>query len=229
MQTVFKALFDRTFAAIALLLLLLPMALVAVFIRVAMGSPIFFRNPRAGRWGQPFTLWKFRTMCEVHNSSLQQLSDQERLTRLGQWLRSTSIDELPQLWNVLRGDLSLVGPRPLLLQYLPLYSEQQKRRHDVLPGITGWAQINGRNSLCWDKKFQFDVWYVDHWSLILDLRILLLTVKCVALRTGISHGTEATMPFFLGETSSTDDRSLKDSSSASPASCNGYNSSEDFK
>jgi lipopolysaccharide/colanic/teichoic acid biosynthesis glycosyltransferase len=167
-----------------------------------MGSPVFFRDTRLGRWGQPFTLWKFKTMRDERDSFGQFLSDRERLTPIGRLLRSTSLDELPQFWNVLRGDMSMVGPRPLLPQYLPLYSDEQKRRHDVFPGITGWAQVNGRNALTWTRKFELDVWYVDHWNLLLDLRILFMTAKCVVLRTGISHGDEATMPFFLGETNS---------------------------
>jgi lipopolysaccharide/colanic/teichoic acid biosynthesis glycosyltransferase len=161
---------------------------------------VFFRSTRTGRWGQLFTLWKFKTMGDERDSSGELLSDEERLTPLGRLLRSTSLDELPQLWNVLRGDMSLVGPRPLLPQYLPLYSEEQRRRHDVIPGITGWAQVNGRNALTWDRKFELDVWYVNHWSLLLDLRILLMTIKCVVMRTGISHGGEATMPVFTGKT-----------------------------
>jgi len=195
-----KTAVDRTSAAIALLLMLLPMAVVAACIRILMGSPVFFRSTRTGRWGQLFTLWKFKTMGDERDSSGELLSDEERLTPLGRLLRSTSLDELPQLWNVLRGDMSLVGPRPLLPQYLPLYSEEQRRRHDVIPGITGWAQVNGRNALTWDRKFELDVWYVNHWSLLLDLRILLMTIKCVVMRTGISHGGEATMPVFTGKT-----------------------------
>lgn len=210
-----KGAFDRAFAAVAILLMLLPMVVVAACIRIFMGSPVFFCNPRAGRWGKTFVLWKFKTMRDDRDASGELLSDQERLTRLGRLLRSASLDELPQLWNVLRGDMSLVGPRPLLLQYLPLYSEQQRRRHDVVPGITGWAQVNGRNALSWEKKFELDVWYVDHWSLLLDLRILFMTAKCVVLRTGISHRGEATMPFFLGSAGSKGTNSQVDVSGAS--------------
>jgi len=219
LQALLKALCDRAIAAVAFLVLLFPMILVAACIRVFMGSPVFFRHTRAGRWGKPFTLWKFRTMRGERDASGQQLSDQDRLTRLGRFLRSASLDELPQLWNVLCGEISLVGPRPLLLQYLPLYSEKQRRRHDVLPGITGWAQVNGRNALSWGEKFELDVWYVDHWSFLLDLRILLLTVKCVVLRTGISHGNEATMPFFQGEPDPSEDVSPDHGSGISPSSC----------
>ncbi|MDR3774413.1 MAG: sugar transferase [Terracidiphilus sp.] len=197
-----KATFDRMFAAVALLVMLLPMALVAACIRLMMGPPVFFRDLRAGRQGRTFTLWKFRTMRNASDPHGRQFADQERLTWIGRLLRSTSFDELPQFWNVLRGDMSLVGPRPLLPQYLPLYSEVQRRRHDVLPGITGWVQVNGRNALDWEKKFELDVWYVDHWGLLLDLKIVLLTVKCVLLRSGISHEGEATMPFFTGQTNS---------------------------
>jgi lipopolysaccharide/colanic/teichoic acid biosynthesis glycosyltransferase len=193
-----KSAFDRTFAAAGLLVTLVPMVLMALYIRVSMGSPVFFRQVRAGRNGRLFTLWKFRTMREERDASGEPLSDGRRLTRLGRMLRSTSIDELPQFWNVLRGDLSMVGPRPLLPGYLPLYSEEQNRRHDVMPGITGWAQVNGRNTLDWERKFALDVWYVDHWSLLLDLRILAKTVACVVFRYGISYKGDATMPFFTG-------------------------------
>jgi lipopolysaccharide/colanic/teichoic acid biosynthesis glycosyltransferase len=198
LRAIFKAVFDRIFAAIALLVLVLPMTVLAACIRLSMGPPVLFRNTRAGRRGRPFTLWKFRTMRDARDQSGQLLSDQERLTSMGRLLRSVSLDEVPQLWNVLRGEMSLVGPRPLLMQYLPLYSEEQKRRHDVLPGISGWAQVNGRNALSWDQKLELDIWYVDHWSLLLDLRVLFMTAKSVVLRTGISHGGEATMPFFTG-------------------------------
>jgi lipopolysaccharide/colanic/teichoic acid biosynthesis glycosyltransferase len=193
-----KSAFDRVFAAMLLLTCFLPMALIALLIRATMGSPVFFRQPRAGRNGQTLTLLKFRTMRFARDASGRLLSDRERLTRLGRFMRSTSIDELPQLWNVLRGELSLVGPRPLLCEYLPLYSEQQQRRHLVMPGITGWVQVNGRNALDWEKKFELDVWYVDHWSLLLDLRILAKTAICVLFHTGISHAGDATMPFFSG-------------------------------
>jgi lipopolysaccharide/colanic/teichoic acid biosynthesis glycosyltransferase len=199
----FKAAFDWACAAIALLIMLLPMAVIAVCIRIFMGSPVLFRDTRAGRGEKLFTLWKFKTMRDERDASGVLLGDQHRLTPLGRILRSASLDELPQLWNVLCGEMSLVGPRPLLPQYLPLYSKQQRRRHDVQPGITGWAQVNGRNALTWEEKFELDLWYVEHWSLMLDLRILLMTVKCVVMRTGISHRGEATMPFFQGASGST--------------------------
>ncbi|MGD0829518.1 MAG: sugar transferase [Terracidiphilus sp.] len=198
-QILLKIAFDRAFSAIAMLFALLPMLAISACIKVLSGSPVYFRDTRIGRRGKPFTLWKFKTMLDVKDSSGKHLSDRERLTPIGRLLRSTSLDELPQFWNVLCGDMSLVGPRPLLPQYLPLYSEEQKRRHNVYPGITGWAQVNGRNALSWTKKFELDVWYVDNWSLLLDLQILFMTAKCVVLRTGISHGSEATMPFFLGD------------------------------
>jgi len=193
-----KSIFDRGFATLALLISLPWMAAAALCIRVAMGSPVFFRQPRPGLHSRVFMLWKFRTMRDARDSSGRLLSDAERLTRLGRFLRACSIDELPQFWNVLRGDLSLVGPRPLLCDYLPLYSEEQRRRHDVMPGITGWVQVNGRNALDWDKKFELDIWYVDHWSLLLDLRILAKTAVRMVVRTGISYEGDATMPFFSG-------------------------------
>lgn len=193
-----KADFDRSVALVMLLLFLPVMSLVALWIRITMGAPVFFRQPRAGRHGHTFTLWKFRTMRAAHDASGRLLSDQERLTGLGRFLRSASLDELPQLWNVLRGDMSLVGPRPLLCEYLPLYSPRQHRRHEVMPGITGWTQVNGRNAVDWETKFELDLWYVDHWSLLLDLQILARTAACVVLRTGISYQGDATMPVFLG-------------------------------
>ena len=149
---------------------------------------------------KPFVLYKFRTMREAYNADGTPRPDAERLTRLGRLLRHTSLDELPQLWNVLRGDLSLVGPRPLLMQYLPLYTPEQARRHDVKPGITGWAQVNGRNSISWEDKFSYDVWYVEHWSLWLDLKILILTLIKVTRQTGISQAGHATMQEFTGTT-----------------------------
>jgi lipopolysaccharide/colanic/teichoic acid biosynthesis glycosyltransferase len=193
-----KSLIDRCFAAPALLIFLPVMAAIALCIRVTMGSPVLFRQLRPGRGGQVFMLCKFRTMRDARDASGRPLSDAERLTRLGRFLRSASLDELPQLWNVLCGDLSLVGPRPLLCDYLPLYTAEQRRRHDVMPGITGWTQVNGRNTLDWDKKFALDLWYVDHWSLMLDLRILAKTAACVLMRNGISYKGDATMPVFSG-------------------------------
>jgi lipopolysaccharide/colanic/teichoic acid biosynthesis glycosyltransferase len=163
-----------------------------------MGPPVFFRQLRPGLHGRPFRVVKFRTMADARDARGGLLPDAARLTAVGRVLRATSLDELPQLWNVLRGELSLVGPRPLLMQYLPRYSPEQARRHDVLPGVTGWAQVHGRNALSWEDKFALDVWYVDHWSPWLDLRILAATLLHVARREGISQPGHATMPEFLG-------------------------------
>ena len=172
---------------------------VALLIRLQMGSPVFFRQTRPGRDGKPFQIFKFRTMRDVVDARGNLLADAERLTRLGRFLRSSSLDELPELWNVLKGDMSLVGPRPLLMEYLPLYSPEQARRHEVRPGITGWAQVNGRNAISWDQKFTLDVWYVDNRSLWLDLKIIWLTIRKVLKREGISAAGEATVPKFTGE------------------------------
>lgn len=166
-----------------------------------MGSPVFFCQTRPGLDGHPFTMIKFRTMKDALDAEGNPLPDSERLTAFGQFLRSSSLDELPELWNVLKGDMSLVGPRPLLMEYLPLYSPEQYRRHEVQPGVTGWAQINGRNTLSWEDKFALDVWYVDNRSLWLDIKILFLTVKKVVVRDGISADGEATMPKFTGKKS----------------------------
>ena len=170
----------------------------AAAVAITMGRPILFRQSRPGRHAKAITVFKFRTMREVSDLFGNPLPDAERLTPVGQLLRATSIDELPQLLNVVQGELSLVGPRPLLHKYVPLYSVEQSRRHQVLPGITGWAQINGRNALTWEEKFRLDVWYVDHWSLMLDLRILARTAVQVLRRNGISNFGHATMPEFLG-------------------------------
>ena len=181
------------------LLVLSPVLLAtAVAVRVGLGSPILFRQVRPGRDGQPFEMLKFRTMLDARDADGNPLSDAERLTRFGRWLRSTSLDELPELWNVLRGDMSLVGPRPLLMQYLPLYTPEQARRHQARPGITGWAQVNGRNALSWDDKFALDVWYVDNQTFWLDVKILFLTVARVFRREGISQQGEATAAAFTG-------------------------------
>lgn len=193
-----KRLFDIAVAA-AMLILALPLIVVtALAIRLALGSPVLLRQTRPGQHGKPFSFYKFRTMTEERDATGALLSDERRLTRLGRWLRSTSLDELPQLFNVLRGDMSLVGPRPLLMEYLPLYSPRQARRHEVLPGITGWAQVNGRNAISWEEKFEFDVWYVDHRSFLLDLRILALTVIRVFRRGDINQPGSATMARFSG-------------------------------
>jgi sugar transferase EpsL len=173
--------------------LLLPLILViALAIRITMGAPVLFRQRRIGRGERPFTIYKFRTM------TAGEAADAERLTPLGRFLRRSSLDELPQLWNVLRGEMSLVGPRPLLPQYLPRYTARQRRRHEVTPGITGWAQVHGRNQVGWEDRFELDIWYVEHASLALDLRILWLTARQVLHSSGVSHGEHATMPEFQG-------------------------------
>lgn len=173
-------------------------AILALFVRFDLGSPVLFRQIRPGTDGVPFEMLKFRTMLDASDASGIQLPDSERLTRFGRFLRATSFDELPELWNVVKGDMSLVGPRPLLMEYLPLYSERQRKRHAVRPGITGWAQINGRNAISWEEKFELDVWYVENRSFWLDLKILFLTLKKVFTREGISAEGEATMPKFTG-------------------------------
>jgi lipopolysaccharide/colanic/teichoic acid biosynthesis glycosyltransferase/glycosyltransferase involved in cell wall biosynthesis len=194
-----KRLFDRA-AALCGLIVLSPLLIGAsLLVWLSMGRPILFRQPRPGRFAQPFWLLKFRTMSNRRDASGKLLPDADRLTRAGRFLRATSLDELPQLWNVLSGDLSLVGPRPLLMEYLPRYTPEQAHRHDVLPGITGWAQINGRNALTWEEKFVLDTWYVRNWSLMLDLRILFSTARRVFLRSGISRAGHATMPEFGGK------------------------------
>jgi len=172
--------------------------IIAVLIRRQMGSPILFHQTRPGLHGKPFKMIKFRTMRDAIDANGNPLPDAERLTKLGQFLRSSSLDELPELWNVLKGDMSLVGPRPLLMEYLPLYSSEQARRHEVRPGVTGWAQVNGRNAISWDEKFALDVWYVDNRSLWLDLKIIWLTIRKVVKREGISAAGEATVSKFNG-------------------------------
>ena len=193
-----KRAIDVVGAALGLVLMSPVLALLHVRVRREMGSPVWFVQERPGLLGRPFRLVKFRTMIDARDSSGRLLSDAQRLTAFGRWLRATSLDELPELWNVLRGDMSLVGPRPLLMQYLDRYSPEQARRHGVRPGITGWAQINGRNAISWEEKLALDVWYVDNRSLRLDVRILLETVVKVLRRDGISAAGEATMPEFQG-------------------------------
>jgi lipopolysaccharide/colanic/teichoic acid biosynthesis glycosyltransferase len=194
-----KSSLDRVMAAFLLLLFSPILIVVAIVLRIRMGSPITFTQARPGKDGRIFTVYKFRTMTSDCDANGQLLSDEERLIPLGQFLRKASLDELPQLWNVLIGDMSFVGPRPLLVKYLELYNAEQARRHDVRPGITGWAQVNGRNALTWDQKFGFDLWYVDNWSLWLDFKILLLTVKKVFRQEGISQTADVVaMPEFLG-------------------------------
>lgn len=193
-----KRLFDVLASAFALLLLLPVISVVAILIHRKLGSPVFFRQVRPGLNGKPFEMVKFRTMLDATDKNGKLLPDDQRMTPFGSFLRATSLDELPELWNVLKGDMSLVGPRPLLMEYLPLYSKEQYRRHEVRPGVTGWAQVNGRNAISWEDKFKLDVWYVDNQSFWLDLKILFLTVKRVLVRDGISGEGEATMSKFTG-------------------------------
>lgn len=193
-----KRLLDVVVAVLALLLLALPLLWLALLVRSKLGSPVLFFQTRPGMGGKPFRMIKFRTMTDATGRNGQLLPDAERLTPFGHSLRAASLDELPELLNVLKGDMSLVGPRPLLMEYLPLYTVEQARRHEVRPGITGWAQVNGRNMLSWEDRFRLDVWYVDHRSLWLDLKILALTVRKVLARDGISASGEATMSKFTG-------------------------------
>lgn len=196
-----KRLFDLLMSLLLLLFLALPLLLLWVLIRCKLGSPVLFRQVRPGMHGEPFMMVKFRTMTDERDARGELLPDVQRLTALGRFLRATSLDELPELWNVLCGEMSLVGPRPLLMEYLPLYSSEQARRHEVRPGITGWAQVNGRNSVSWEERFKLDIWYVDNHTFWLDLRILWLTVRKVLLREGISAEGEATMSKFKGNKS----------------------------
>ncbi|NPV70691.1 MAG: sugar transferase [Firmicutes bacterium] len=193
-----KRLFDVVSAMAGVLLLSPLVLLIAVPIALSIGRPILYCQTRAGLHGRPFRLLKFRTMTDARDEQGRLLPDEQRLTSLGRFLRNTSMDELPELWNVLKGDMSLVGPRPLLMQYLERYTPEQARRHEMKPGITGWAQVNGRNAISWEKKFEFDVWYVDNWSLWLDFKILGMTLVSVLKREGISAEGHATMPEFMG-------------------------------
>ncbi len=194
-----KRLFDLLISLLLLILLSPVLLVVAWLVRQRLGTPVLFRQRRPGMGAQPFEMMKFRTMANAHGPDGNLLPDAERLTAFGRFLRASSLDELPGLINVLKGDMSLVGPRPLLMQYVPLYSPTQARRHEVRPGITGWAQVNGRNALSWDEKFAHDVWYVDHRSFLLDLKILFMTAGKVLRRDGISAVGEATMPVFRGQ------------------------------
>jgi lipopolysaccharide/colanic/teichoic acid biosynthesis glycosyltransferase len=196
-----KRALDVVTSAVGLVLFSPVLAAVAVVVRLRLGAPVLFRQSRPGLNAVCFCLVKFRTMTTTTDAQGNLLPDADRLTSLGRFLRKTSLDELPQLWNVLTGDLSLVGPRPLLIEYLDRYTPEQARRHLVKPGITGWAQVNGRNVLSWEEKFALDTWYVDHWSFWLDLRIVLLTIKSVVRREGISNTQHATMPLFTGSKS----------------------------
>jgi len=190
--------FDIAASAIALVLLSLLILVLALLVRSRLGSPIFFRQQRPGLGAKPFEVVKFRTMTGEVGSDGALLPDADRLPPFGRWLRSTSLDELPELWNVLRGEMSLVGPRPLHIYYLPRYSPSQARRHEVRPGLTGWAQVNGRNAISWDEKFALDVWYVDNRTFLLDMKIILITVGKILRRDGISGEGEATMSEFMG-------------------------------
>lgn len=198
----FKRAMDLLGAGAALLVAAPVLAAAAGAVAVRLGRPVLFRQVRPGLLGRPFEILKLRSMRGGVDARGQPLPDELRLTAFGRWLRASSLDELPELWNVLRGDMSLVGPRPLLMEYLPRYSPEQRRRHDVKPGLTGWAQVNGRNALDWQQKFELDCWYVDNWSNELDLKILWLTARAVLKREGISHAGEATMPKFAGDGSS---------------------------
>ncbi|MFG6158409.1 sugar transferase [Halomonas sp. 1390] len=193
-----KRLLDIVVALAALMLLSPVLLVVALLVRWRLGTPVLFCQRRPGLGGAPFTLMKFRTMRDAIDHQGNALLDEERLTPFGLWLRSTSLDELPELWNVVKGEMSLVGPRPLLMEYLPLYTPRQARRHRVRPGITGWAQVNGRNAIGWEEKFEHDLWYVEHCSLWLDLKILCLTLVKSVRREGIAAAGESTMPRFRG-------------------------------
>ena len=198
-----KRLFDLALSSAGLLVLAPVLLLLMPLVRFKLGSPIFFVQIRPGQHGRPFTMYKFRTMTDERGADGNLLADEQRLTVFGKFMRSTSLDELPELINVVKGDMSLVGPRPLLMEYLPLYSPEQGRRHEVRPGITGWAQVNGRNAISWDDKFKLDVWYIEHHTLWLDVKILWMTVSKVFKREGISQDGHVTMPFFTGSRDNT--------------------------
>lgn len=194
-----KRALDIVLSGVAMLVLSPVLLVTALLVRTKLGSPVLFHQDRPGRDGKIFRLYKFRSMTDERNAQGELLPDEIRLTKFGKLLRSTSLDELPELWNIFRGDMSIVGPRPLLVKYLPLYNEEQRHRHDVRPGLTGWAQVNGRNSITWEDKFRYDVWYVRNISLLLDVKIVFLTVKKVFCREGISSEDSATMEDFTGE------------------------------
>ena len=198
LSRLFKSLIDRSLAATALILLSPFIALLAIAIYFNMGSPIVFSQPRGGKDNSIFTFYKFRTMTDQRDHKGKLLPDMERLTPLGEFLRQTSLDELPQLWNVLRGDMSFIGPRPFVAAYLERYTPEQARRHEVIPGITGWAQINGRNSITWEEKFKLDLWYIDNWSLWLDLKIFILTVVKIITKEGVDEDQNTTSTEFMG-------------------------------
>ena len=198
----FKRAFDLCLTIPGLIIFTPVMLLLAILVRWRLGSPVIFRQERPGYQGQPFIIYKFRTMREAYDRQGRPLPDHLRISRLGRFLRSTSLDELPELLNVLKGEMSLVGPRPLLMKYLALYSAEQARRHEMPPGLTGWAQVNGRNAISWEEKFRLDIWYIDHWSPMLDCKILLLTVVKVLRREGVEAGSQATAEEFTGSQSS---------------------------
>lgn len=193
-----KRTFDLFASLLGLILLSPVIAVTAWNIRKKLGSPVFFRQVRPGRNGKPFEMIKFRTMRDAHDAKGEPLPDSQRMTAFGSFLRSSSLDELPELWNVVKGDMSLVGPRPLLMEYLPLYSAEQYRRHEVRPGVSGWAQVNGRNAIDWEEKFKLDTWYVDNQSFLLDMKVIFLTIKKVVVRDGISAEGEVTASKFTG-------------------------------
>ena len=194
-----KRIFDFTIALIALIILSPILLLTAILVRVFIGTPILFKQQRPGYMGRPFFVYKFRSMTNRLTPNGSLLPDAERLTRFGSFLRSLSLDELPELFNILRGDMSFVGPRPLLMEYLPLYSPRQMRRHDVVPGLTGWAQVNGRNAIDWPTRFNMDIWYVDNWSFWLDIKIIFMTVWKVISREGVNQDGQPTVEYFKGE------------------------------
>ncbi|HOJ52805.1 MAG TPA: sugar transferase [Syntrophales bacterium] len=194
----FKRAFDFFLSLIMLIITFPLMGLTALLILITMGKPVLFKQQRPGLYGRPFTIYKFRTMNNLRDRNGKLLPDEKRLTKVGRWIRKLSLDELPQLFNVLKGDMSFVGPRPLLMEYIPRYTQEQARRHEVKPGITGWAQVNGRNATTWEERFRLDVWYVDNRSFWLDMKIILLTIREVLKRRGISAPGFETMPEFLG-------------------------------
>jgi sugar transferase EpsL len=194
-----KRIFDFTCALIALIILSPVLSLTAILVRILIGAPILFKQRRPGHMGRPFFIYKFRSMTNGLALDGSPLPDAERLTRLGSFLRAFSLDELPELFNILRGEMSFVGPRPLLWEYLPLYSPEQMRRHDVVPGLTGWAQVNGRNAIDWPARFSMDIWYVDHWSFWLDIKIIFMTVWKVLSREGVNQDGQSTVEYFKGE------------------------------
>ncbi|MFA5450378.1 MAG: sugar transferase [Dehalococcoidales bacterium] len=194
----YKRILDFTLALISMIVLLPILALIALLVRIKLGSPVIFKQDRPGLNEKIFTLYKFRTMTDKKDEEGELLPDGERLTKFGKWLRSTSLDELPELWNILKGDMSFVGPRPLLVEYLPLYNEQQKRRHEIRPGLTGYAQVNGRNAISWEDRFQLDVDYIENISFYIDVRIILASIKTVIAKENISSESSATMHAFKG-------------------------------